>query len=513
MEPIPFSQRWGPRLIVVAGVLVLLSIASVSIYAWKTRQQVTITGLRVGGVDVGGKSFSTTAPDSDELAAGLTTAANRYLDLKLTLVGPLREVKMSRRELGFSVDHAVLRAAVTEAGRQGDPWADVPAWVRARRGKVDLAISATVDTKKLVEVMCELKDELDHAAVDAHLDLERHTVAPEQPGTILHVYESAASVEDAALTGADRVVLSVTNTAPKVLGATLANIDISTVVGRWETRYSSTGTDSDRTYNLKVGADHLNGHILQPGEVFSFNEVVGNRTEKEGYRVAPVIQAGELVDGLAGGMCQIASTLHAAAFFGGLDIVSSTPHSRPSAYIPMGLDSTVVYPSTDLKLRNPFPFPVVMHYKVNQGAVKVELLGKEKPYQVLLEREIRAETGHGSQSRRDPTAPPGQRLILQEGYPGYSLVRRRYIFPTGAVLPRAVVSGKTPVAEAIQALPKSAPKLVPLKKEQWGLSYPSTQLIVAIGSGPAKLKKKDPPPSHHIPPVPKDDNPIFKMLR
>jgi len=173
-----------------------------------------------------------------------------------------------------------------------------------------------------------------------------------------------------------------------------------------------------------------------------------------------------------------------------------------------------VYPSTDLKLRNPFGFPVVMHYKVNQGAVKVELLGKEKPYQVLLEREIRAETGFGSQSRRDPTAPPGQRLVLQEGYPGYSLVRRRYIFPAATVLPRAVVANKAPVAEVLQAKPAPGqPKLVPLKKEQWGLSYPSTQLIVAIGSGSAKLKKKDPPPSHHIPPIPKEDKPLFKMLK
>src|SRR6185503_1284297 len=174
-----------------------------------------------------------------------------------------------------------------------------------------------------------------------------------------------------------------------------SQIDIGTVLGSWETHYSAVGPDTDRTYNLKVGADHLNGHILMPGEQFSFNEVVGDRTEKEGYRVAPVIQSGELVDGLAGGMCQIASTLHAAAFFGGLEIVSSTPHSRPSSYITMGLDSTVVYPTTDLKLRNPYDFPVVMHYTVNQGSVKVELLGKARPHRVVFEREIRGQTSFG----------------------------------------------------------------------------------------------------------------------
>src|SRR5262249_10666708 len=159
------------------------------------------------------------------------------------------------------------------------------------------------------------------------------------------------------------------------------------------------------------------------------NEVVGDRTEKEGYRVAPVIQGGELIDGLAGGMCQIASTLHAASFFAGLEIVSSTPHSRPSAYITMGLDSTVVYPTPDLKLRNPYEFPVVMHYQVNQGSVKVELLGKERPNKVIFEREIKTETPFAHEERSDPEAPPGQKIVLQEGYPGFTLVRRRFIFP------------------------------------------------------------------------------------
>jgi vancomycin resistance protein YoaR len=277
------------------------------------------------------------------------------------------------------------------------------------------------------------------------------------------------------------------------------------VLGYWETHYSAVGPDTDRTYNLKVGADKLNGHILKPHEVFSFNEVVGDRTEKEGYRVAPVIPAGEHNDGLAAGMCQIASTLHAAAFFAGLDIVSSTPHSRPSAYIPMGLDSTVVYPSTDLKLRNPYDFPVVMHYQVNQGAVKVELLGKERPYKVVFEREIKAETPFGTDTRADPEEPSGHRYTIQEGYPGYTLVRRRYVFEKDHV-PRW--SGPEPLADVLE---KSHIK--PVKKEQWALHYPATTQFVAVGTGPSSLKPKPQPPAHHIPPINPHDKPIFKLLK
>jgi hypothetical protein len=171
----------------------------------------------------------------------------------------------------------------------------------------------------------------------------------------------------------------------------------------------------------------------------------------------------------------------------------------------MGLDSTVVYPTTDLKLRNPYDFPVVMHYQVNQGSVKVELLGKERPYRVIFEREIKKEVPFGSESRSDPEAPSGQRITLQEGYPGYTLFRRRYIFDKND-MPKWY--GADPLSEMLQKQHKK-----PVKREQWALHYPSTSQIVAIGSGPARLKPKPPPPSHHIPAVNQKDKPIYKLLR
>ena len=66
-------------------------------------------------------------------------------------------------------------------------------------------------------------------------------------------------------------------------------------------------SDKERNFNLKLAASHVNGYVMQPGQEFSFNEIVGDRTEKEGYKVAHVITAGEMVDGLAGGTCQIST--------------------------------------------------------------------------------------------------------------------------------------------------------------------------------------------------------------
>jgi vancomycin resistance protein YoaR len=470
----------------------------VAAYVHSVRAPSTIPGLKAGGQPIGAVPFA-------ELDARLGKAIDGYLDGKLVLAFGKDEVKASRRDVGFVVDKAKLLEDVKRVGKTGNPLKDLAARTRARRGKLDLPVEVELDRAKALEFLTELKDDVDRGATDARLDLEHHTIAPESPGYLLRVYDTMVALEYAARSDAERVQLSTAVTDAKVKKEDLKDVDISTVLGFWETRYSAAAVDSDRTYNLKVGADHLNGHILKPHEVFSFNEVVGDRTEKEGYRVAPVIQGGELIDGLAGGMCQIASTLHAASFFAGLDIVSSTPHSRPSAYITMGLDSTVVYPTTDLKLSNPYDFPVVMHYQVNQGSVKVELLGKARPDRVVFEREIKTETPFLTETRSDPEAPEGQKITLQEGYPGYTLIRRRYIFAKDD-MPKWY--GPEPLADMLKRQKKK-----PLKHQQWALHYPATSNIIAIGSGPKTLKPKVAPPSHHIPPLNPKDKPIYKMVK
>lgn len=457
-----------------------------ALYVSTVRVEGTIPGLRLLGQPLGEVARG-------ELPARVHALAERFLSQPVRLrIAEGEGVKATLRELGMTVDEGKVVEAALSAGRSGDPLVDLRTRLRARRRGHELAPVVQLDRARALEYLSELKDEVDRSATDAHLDLERHTVAPERAGYLLRVFDSLVALEYAARAlcvpraEVKEIPLSVAETKPQVKAADLGDVDVSSVLGTWETHYSSVGVDSDRAYNLKVGADKLNGHILKPGEVFSFNAVVGDRTEREGYRVAPVIQGGELVDGLAGGMCQIASTLHAASFFAGLEIVRSTPHSRPSAYIPMGLDATVVWPYVDLKLKNPYDFPVVLHYTVNQGTVKVEILGKKRPHNVAYDREIVNEVGFGTQVRQDPTMPAGQRIIEQEGYPGYQIIRRRYVY-----------TGKWKLGKDGEPAPEGL-----VSKKEWVMGYPSTVQIVRLGTGSPKLKKKEQPPSHRIPPVP-----------
>ena len=203
--------------------------------------------------------------------------------------------------------------------------------------------------------------------------------------------------------------------------------DISTVLGHHLTKFPV--TDRDRNFNLKLAASKLNGVVLKPEEEWSFNTTVGERSEKEGYKIAHVITAGEMVDGLAGGTCQISTTLFGAAFFAGLDIVKTTNHSRPSAYTPLGFDATVVWPNTDLKLKNPYDFPVVIHYRVANGEALVEILGKPRPYdKVVFERHVVESTPFSTEERLDPEIPKDVTSIDQAGFNGYKLERFRRFY-------------------------------------------------------------------------------------
>src|SRR5207302_10574355 len=135
--------------------------------------------------------------------------------------------------------------------------------------------------------------------------------------------------------------------------------------GTWRTTYSV--SDKDRDFNLKLAASKLNGHVIPPHGAFSFNDTVGERSEQEGYKIAHVIQSGEMVDGLAGGTCQISTTLFGASFFAGLDIPDTTNHPRPSVYTPLASDATVGWPDTDPGVNKPCEFPAAIHYRASNG--------------------------------------------------------------------------------------------------------------------------------------------------
>jgi vancomycin resistance protein YoaR len=197
--------------------------------------------------------------------------------------------------------------------------------------------------------------------------------------------------------------------------------------------------------------------------------VVGDRTDVAGFRYAPGFADGELIDTVGGGICLISSTLYGAAFFAGLELVHSRPHSRPSSYVDMGLDSTVVFGSVDMKLKNPFDFPVELHTRVSAGQVMIEVLGKQRPFdEVAFERHVKEVLPHSTIVRDDSKLHTGAETVSQRGMRGFKVVRSRKLYKAGELV----------------------------DTQSWDLFYPPTTHIVRRGSNPRgewPEKKAQPP--------------------
>jgi hypothetical protein len=123
----------------------------------------------------------------------------------------------------------------------------------------------------------------------------------------------------------------------------------------------------------------------------------------------------------------VASTLHAAAFMGGIDIVERINHSRPSGYIRMGLDATVVFPTVDLKLRNPFDFPVVLKASINKGLLVFEIRGRDKPVTVEFAAATTGVEDYKRKIEEDPRLPAGRIVLKQKGIRGATVKKIRTI--------------------------------------------------------------------------------------
>lgn len=143
----------------------------------------------------------------------------------------------------------------------------------------------------------------------------------------------------------------------------------------------------NRTTNLRLASNKINGTVIMPGEVFSFNKVVGKRTRAAGYKDAAIFQDGGVTDGLAGGICQISSTLYNAALYADMTMTSRRNHMFIPSYVEGGRDATVVWGSTDFKFRNDRDYPIKIESSVEDGIARVAIYGfrRETEYDIEIQ--------------------------------------------------------------------------------------------------------------------------------
>lgn len=187
----------------------------------------------------------------------------------------------------------------------------------------------------------------------------------------------------------DQLIKIITKSNPKDLGViqipleiinpeiTKANLESQGVTGKissYTTKYNP--SEVNRTENLRLAIKAIDGTLLKPGDTFSFNDIVGERTARAGYKDAFIIVNSKFVQGLGGGICQVSSTLYNAVRQADLSVVERTSHSLPVTYVPSGFDATVAYGSLDFRFKNNTNNYILIRGSLANGIVTFNLYGK-----------------------------------------------------------------------------------------------------------------------------------------
>ncbi len=306
----------------------------------------------------------------------------------------VQAARVAEREAFFDAPEAVERARFADLGIELDVDATLAALLgalpapsvterflglfRAEPEPPVVPVKFELDSERARLWLTRLGAELRRDPVDARLDLRSHRRIKEASGRELDVGQTLEAIERGERRDLARFELAFMPLEPGVRADELGEVHVERVLASFETDFSKKARS--RVPNIATAARYLNGFVIGAGQTFSFNHVVGPRTLERGFRDAPVIVADELEPGLGGGVCQVASTVFAAAMLGGLEIIERRSHSRPSGYAPLGLDAAVIYPEVDLRLRNPYDSPLLIHaFMPNARVLRVELLGRDPP--------------------------------------------------------------------------------------------------------------------------------------
>ncbi len=155
------------------------------------------------------------------------------------------------------------------------------------------------------------------------------------------------------------------------------------IISRYAT--SLDGRNRAQRHNADLALSRLDGVVIAPGQIFSFNARVGTFSKDQGYRKAPVSYNGQLVSSWGGGVCQTSTTLYNTALLAGMDIVERNRHRFAPSYVPPGRDAAVAFNTIDLKFRNPYDFPVRIHAIDRNDRVEIEMLG---PHALTIKPEV-----------------------------------------------------------------------------------------------------------------------------
>jgi len=417
--------------IVIIVLLLTLAVVIGAIWASTSGDKIC-PGVSVGGTDVGGLTL-------DEAQARISDKLKATSAESITLQFGSETVYVHLAEIGARLDPSASASLALKIGRQGDEFQRILEAVRVHQNGLNLPPTYSFNKKTAARYIESHAGKFIRPPVNAKVEIqgEHVVIRPGSNGATLDPDEAVDAIQTAVNSGAQTVALPIIQGPPEITEKDLAGID--GMISTYSTPYKP--WQRDRSLNLAIACRNLNGILIKPGAVFSYNKEVGPRLKKYGYRNAPIFVNGEVEDGLGGGVCQVCTTLYNAALLANLKIKIRSHHSRPVHYAPVGRDATVAYPYPDLKFQNNTGSPIYLTAQVGKSRVIMRIFGKRVPgreigivsanHMVLKPKVVQVSSNK---------LEPGKRVVQDKGLAGHKVSVYRIVKLNGEVVRRELIS-------------------------------------------------------------------------
>ncbi|WP_410747541.1 VanW family protein, partial [Clostridium neonatale] len=343
------------KVITVMLAIVIVGAVCLSAYTLATKKVVgkwedkVYPGITIDNIDIGGMSKEEAKAKLEEHLK--SEIANKSLHIKVKD----QDFELIYSDINPQYD---INDAVEQAFKFGKDHGVLEKYSIIKKGEVQqVPINFTYDEEKLKEFEKTIEDKVNVKPKNAQINISNGNISveSESDGKSINIDELDSKIKEALKSNTNETIqLELETTKAKITAE-----ELSKITGPMGSYSSSYGTSAPgRSTNIELATKSINGTILMPGEVFSFNDVVGDRSVERGYQEAGTYVGNKVEPGIGGGICQVSSALYRAAMRANIRSTERTNHSMVVGYMEPGLDATVAYGYLDYKFKNTYDFPI-----------------------------------------------------------------------------------------------------------------------------------------------------------
>lgn len=395
---------------------------------YKNRNKI-LPGVSAFGVELEGLK-------KEEAQEILQPIVSKMIDSPRILVFEDKEFKfIPHKELDAFIDLNRVVEETYAIARTGNVFKRIKDRIVVWRKGYEVPFQAEFNPQKFEDFQNKIGSLVNHMSSDAYVDGNR--IIESRIGVKLDLEKFKEEITE-SLKNLDEEKyvfnIPVITVNPKITTQNiLEELAIYEKLGTYST--SLKNKEENTIYNIKLASKAINGVLIKPQEIFSYNKYVGPAEKADGYKEGIIISNGKFVNGYGGGICQVSSTLYNTALLANLQIVKRYNHSiygDATKYVPLGRDAAVFYGSKDLKLKNNLDREIVIFAKVFGDTLQVDIFGKnEDKAEVEIITKDKKVIDYQIIRKKDPNLEPDQELVVQDGIPGYRIKSYRIIRKDG----------------------------------------------------------------------------------